>query len=217
VLSPEERKRAAFHESGHAIVAAASGRLEQVHRVSILARGRSLGTTALQRDDSALQTRSDLVTGIVIALGGIAAEVLLFGEPSTGAEDDLQFATDQATDVVGRFGMGARRRRLLARAEDELLGEAAALGHVSALTHQEMEAEVDRLIEGAEEEAAALLTRHRDVLAALAERLEAEETIEGPDLESILALVRPEVTLFGGLVAERRREVPAASAEAEGA
>jgi cell division protease FtsH len=177
-----------------------------VHRVSILARGRSLGTTTLQGDDSALQTRSELVTGIVIALGGIAAEVLLFGEPSTGAEDDLQFATDQAMDVVGRFGMGHRRRRLLARAEDEFLGEASSLAHVSALTHQEMEAEVDRLLEQAEDEASTLLTRHRDVLSVLAERLEAEENIEGPDLESVLALVRPEVMLFGGVVAERHED-----------
>jgi cell division protease FtsH len=216
VLSPEERKRAAFHESGHAIVAAASGRLEQVHRVSILARGRSLGVTSLQGDDSSLQTRSDLVTGIVIALAGMAAEVLLFGEPSTGAEDDLQLATDQAVDVVGRYGMGDRRRRLVARDADEFLGGSTSVAHVSALTHQEMEAEVDRLLARAEEEATALLTRHRDVLAALAERLEAEETIEGPDLESILALVRPEVTLFGGVVAERNREAARAAA-AEGA
>ena len=217
VLSPEERKRAAFHESGHAIVAAASGRLEQVHRVSILARGRSLGTTTLQGDDSALQTRSELVTSIVIALGGIASEVLLFGEPSTGAEDDLQFATDQAMDVVGRFGMGERRRRLLARTEDEFLGQGASLAPVSALTHQEMEAEVDRLLDQAEDEAATLLGRHRDVLSVLAERLEVEETIEGPDLESILALVRPEVMLFGGVVAQRHRDDAAAPANAEGA
>ncbi|HEX2295117.1 MAG TPA: ATP-dependent zinc metalloprotease FtsH [Actinomycetota bacterium] len=217
VLSPEERKRAAFHESGHAIVAAASGRLDEVHRVSILARGRSLGSASLQRDDSALQTRSALVAGIVVALGGIAAEVLLFGEPSTGAEDDLQFATDQAFDVVGRFGMGERRRRLVTRAEDEFLGETASVANVSALTHQEMEAEVDRLLARAEEEATALLTRHRDVLAGLAERLEAEETIEGPDLESVLALVRPEVTLFGDLLAERRDAAPAAPVGAEGA
>ncbi|MDQ3916587.1 MAG: ATP-dependent zinc metalloprotease FtsH [Actinomycetota bacterium] len=200
VLSPEERKRAAFHEAGHAVVAAAFGRPDRVHRVSILARGRSLGIAALQRDDSSIQTRSELFTAIVSALGGIAAEVLLFGEPSTGAEDDLQFATDQALDVVGRFGMGERRRRLVARDEDAFLGAGTSLGHVSALTHQEMEAEVDRLLERAEEEATALLTRHRRVLTSLAERLEAEETIEGPDLEAILALVRPEVTLFGGLV-----------------
>jgi cell division protease FtsH len=218
VLSPEERKRAAFHESGHALVAAASGRREQVHRASILARGRSLGSTALQRDDSSLQTRSELFSAIVTAMGGIAAEVLLFGEPSTGAEDDLQFATEQAIDIVGRFGMGDRRRRLVARDEDASLGDATSVGHVSALTHQEMEAEVDRLLERAEEEAAALLTRHRQVLAALAERLETEETIEGPDLEAILALVRPEVTLFGGLLEARtKRETSGASAGAEGA
>ena len=210
VLSPEERKRAAFHEGGHAIVAAASGRLEHVHRVSILARGRSLGATALQGDDSVIQTRSELVAGIVIALGGLAAEVLLFGEPSTGAEDDLEFATEQAVEIVGRFGMGTRRRRLVAPATEDFLGEGSSIGHVSALTHQEMEGEVDRLLESAEEEATALLTRHREVLAALAERLEAEESIEGPDLEAILALVRPEVSLFGGVVAERHRETAAA-------
>jgi cell division protease FtsH len=200
VLSPEERKRAAFHEAGHAIVAGAAGRLDEVHRVSVLARGRSLGIASLQRDDSSIQTRSELFSAIVVALGGMAAEVLLFGEPSTGAEDDLQFATDQAVDIVGRFGMGERRRRLVARAEDAFLGDGTTLGHVSGLTHQEMEAEVDRLLAEAEEEATALLTRHRQVLAGLAERLEAEETIEGPALEAILALVRPEVALFGGLL-----------------
>ena len=208
VLSPEERKRAAYHEAGHAIVAAASGRLDRVHRVSILARGRSLGVASLQRDDSSIQTRSELFSAIVSALGGLAAEVLLFGEPSTGAEDDLQFATDQALDIVGRFGMGERRRRLVARSEDDFLGEGTSPGHVSAATHQEMEAEVDRLLERAEEEATALLTRHRRVLTSLAERLEAEETVEGPDLESILALVRPEVALFGGLVDARRDAAP---------
>ena len=215
VLSAEERKRAAFHESGHAIVAAACGRLEDVHRVSILARGRSLGSTVVQRDDSALQTRSQLVTSLAVALGGIAAEVLLFGEPSTGAEDDLQFATDQAVEIVGRFGMGGRRRRLLAHAADEFLDERPPLAHLSASTHQEMEAEVDRLLEEAEEDATQLLTRHRDVLTALAERLEAEETIEGADLEATLALVRPEVTLFGGLLAAAGEERPAGSVAVE--
>jgi ATP-dependent Zn protease len=101
--------------------------------------------------------------------------------------------------------------------EDEFLDGAPSLAHVSALTHQEMEAEIDALLERAEEDATALLTRHREVLSALAERLEAEETIEGPDLESVLALVRPEVTLFGGVVSPGRPGRPATSAAAEGA
>ena len=138
VLSVEERKRAAFHEAGHAIVAAASGRLDRVHRVSILARGRSLGAASVQRDDSSIQTRSELFSAIVTAMGGIAAEVLLFGEPSTGAEDDLQFASEQALDLVGRYGMGNRRRRLVARDDEAFLGDGTTLVQVSAQTHQEI-------------------------------------------------------------------------------
>ncbi len=214
VLSPEERKRAAFHESGHAIVAAATGHLEQVHRTSILARGRSIGVTGMSaREDSALRTKSELYSSIVIALAGMVAEVLLFGEPSTGSEDDLERATEQAVDIVGRFGMGDRRRRLVAKDADTFLGDGTALGHVSALTHQEMEAEIDRLLERAEREATELLTRHRRVLQILADRLEAEETLEGPDLEAVLALVRPEVSLFGGVVDRPRRSLEAERAE----
>ena len=201
VLTPEERKRAAYHESGHALVAAASGRLDEVHRVSILARGRGLGSTGMQRDgDAALLTKDQLVAQLTTALAGIAAEELVFGLPSTGAEQDLAQATRLARDMIGRFGMGSRRRRLLTDESDGFLGEEAALAQISAQTHHEMESEIDGLLRAAEQEASRLLAQHRDVLDALAARLEAEETIEGSDLDSIVALVRPEVALFGSLV-----------------
>jgi cell division protease FtsH len=201
VLEPEERQRAAYHESGHALVAAASGRLEDVHRVTILARGRGLGMTSIQREsDAALLTKDQLLAQLTTALAGIAAEELVFGMPSTGAEQDLADATELARDMVGRFGMGTRRRRLLANEGESFLGDDLILGQISAQTHHEMEVEIDELLAGAEGDAMKLLEQHREVLDMLATRLEAEETLEGSDLDSIVALVRPEVALFGGLV-----------------
>jgi cell division protease FtsH len=210
VLSPEERKRAAFHESGHAIVAAAAGRLEEVHRVSILSRGRGIGMASIQREsDAALFTRSQLIAQLVTAMAGIACEQLVFGEPSTGAEQDLEQATDLARDMIGRFGMGKRRRRLLAKESESFLGDELLLGQISGETHTQMESEIDHLLEEAEQEATRLLQQHHEVLDTLATRLELEETLEGPDLEAVLSLVRPEVTFFGGL-----GEGPLAHAEA---
>jgi cell division protease FtsH len=203
VLSPEERKRSAYHESGHALVAAASGRLADVHRVTILARGRTVGGAGVQGDgDAVLLTRDQLFARLVAGMGGMAAEELVFGVPSTGAEQDLADATDLARDMIGRFGMGARRRRLLSSESEGFLGDDVPLAQISGQTHHEMEAEIDELLERAEQEATRILTVHRSVLDALAERLEVEETLEGPDLESIVALARPEVSLFAGL-AER--------------
>jgi cell division protease FtsH len=203
ILSPEERKRAAYHESGHAVVAAASGRLEQVHRVSILARGRGLGVASIQREsDAVLFTESQLFSELVTAMGGRAAEQLVFGEGSTSQEQDLQQATDLARDMIGRFGMGTRSRRLLSKESDGFLGSELGVVHVSAKVHQEMEDEIDDLLARSEAEATRLLAQHRSALDQLATRLESEETLEGPDLDSVLALVRPEVTLFGGLLDE---------------
>jgi cell division protease FtsH len=204
VLSPEERKRAAYHESGHALVAAASGGLADVHRVTILARGRAVGAAGIQREsDAVLLTKDQLFARIVTGMAGLAAEVLVFGVPSTGAEQDLSEATEMARDMIGRFGMGSRRRRLLTPEGDGFLGEDLALAQISGQTHHEMEAEIDDLLQRAEDEATRLLILHRDVLDGLAERLEIEETLEGADLEAVVALVRPEVSLFGGLVDAR--------------
>lgn len=207
LLSPEERKRAAFHESGHAIVAAASGRLDQVHRVSILARGRGIGMTNVQQaSEAVLLTRDQLNSQLVTAMGGLASEELVFGVPSTGAEQDLEQATDLARDMIGRFGMGSRRRRLLTKEGEAFLGDELAVGQISAKTHQEMENEIDGLLEQAEQEARRVLEQYREVLDMLAGRLEREETLEGTDLESVLALVRPEVTLFGGIMDSSNRD-----------
>jgi cell division protease FtsH len=200
MLTPEERKRTAYHEAGHCVVAAASGRADSVSRVSILTRSRTVGATTMQDVEASLLTRSQLGAQLVVALGGLAAEELVFGEPSTGAENDLEQATDVARDMVTRYGMAPRlgRARLAGKASDGFLGGTLPMGPISGATHQELDAEVTRIIADAETRAADLLDAHRDVLDLLAARLEAEETIEGADLETVLALVRPEVALFGG-------------------
>jgi cell division protease FtsH len=199
MLSPEERKRLAYHEAGHCVVAAASGHGESVHRVSILARSRSLGVTTMQDAERSVLTQSELTAQITVALGGLAAEELVFGEPSTGAENDLEEATDTARDMIARYGMNPRlgRARLAGKAADAFLGGELPLGPIAGQTHQEMDTEIRRAIADAETRAADLLEQHRAVLDTLAARLEAEETLEGPDLDSLLALVRPEVSLFG--------------------
>jgi cell division protease FtsH len=156
--------------------------------------------TAMQQEsDAVILTRSNLVARLVTAMGGIACEEMMFGEPSTGAENDLEQATDLARDMIGRFGMGTRRRRLLSKESEAFLGDEPLLGQISGQTHHEMENEIDRLLEEAESEATRVLLQFRDVLDVLGSRLETDETLEGPELESILAMVRPEVSLFIGL------------------
>ena len=192
VLTDEERSRAAYHESGHAIVAAAAGG-DEVHRLSILQRGRGVGLTNIRKEtDALLLTKSELFIQLVTAMGGLASEELMFGEHSTGAEQDLERATDIAKDMIGRFGMGSKRRRLLARDVDEFLKGDVALSDISIKTHEEMEAEVDHLIKDAEREATHLLEKHRKALEFLAEKLIDVETLEGMPLDEILHPLRPE-------------------------
>jgi cell division protease FtsH len=192
VLSDHERQRAAYHESGHALVSAATGHGTEIHRISILARGKSIGAASVRREsDAVLFTKSELFVQLVTAMGGLAAEELVFGEHSTGAEEDLLKATDLAQDMVGKFGMGSRRRRLLSPNADEYLSGEAQLAEISDQTHQEMEGEIDRLLKEAEHEAARLLEAHRELLDELAERLAIEETLEGTKLAAVLDRLAP--------------------------
>jgi cell division protease FtsH len=199
VLSPEEERRAAFHESGHAVVAAALGRADDLHRVSILARARGIGGTGLERqDETLLLTRNQIFARVVVAMSGMAAEEMVLGEPSTGAENDLEQATDLARDIVGRYGMSPAlgRARLLLGDVDQYLGGDSAFSNLSAQTHVEFDNEVRRLLAEAETQARSLLEKNVKILHELAERLEVDETLEGAPLEEILGkVVRSEVGL----------------------
>ena len=192
LLSEEERLRAAYHESGHAVIAAAVGRGEKVHRVSILQRGRGIGLIGINNDsDAFLQTRADLFGRLVTAMGGLAAEELILGEPSTGAEEDLEQATDLARDIVGRYGMTAAlgRARLIGADANVYLGGAGDFDHLSEQTHIEFDLEVRRLLSEAEREALRLLETNRNHLDDMARDLSKVETLEGRPLDDILKRV----------------------------
>jgi cell division protease FtsH len=193
LLRDGERRRIAAHEAGHAIVAAAAGHRDEVQRVSIVARGRGLGSVQLGADrDALLLTRRELEGQLAAALAGRAAEELLFGEPSTGSEADLERATALARDLVARHGMSERvgRVRLAATAADGYLGGGSGLVPMSPAVHEVADLEVRRVVEDAFARATQVLDEHRDLLGGLVTRLLDEETVDGPDLHRALAEVR---------------------------
>ena len=190
LLTDAERRRIATHEAGHAILAAATGHAEDVQRLSVVARGTGLGSVQLGSDrDAVLFTRSQLQDQLATALSGRAAEELVFGEPSTGSDADLEQATGLARDLVARHGMSERlgRVRLLAPESDLYLGGSSGLERLSGLVHQELDAEVRRIVDEAFVRARHVLEGHRHLLDALVERLLVEETVEGPTLAALLA------------------------------
>ncbi|MHB8509014.1 MAG: ATP-dependent zinc metalloprotease FtsH [Candidatus Dormibacteria bacterium] len=192
LMTDEERERVSYHESGHAIVAGALGRADTVHRVSIVARGRGLGTTQLSTDsDKVLHTRTELLDTMVVTMAGRAAEELRFNEPSTTAENDIERITDLARQMIGRYGMSTVLGpiRLLQKDLDLFLGgETASVANVSPLTLQEFDAEVRKVVEFAGKRALELCQKHSADLDKMAAALAEEETLEGPNLEDLMAV-----------------------------
>ena len=192
VLTDEEERRAAYHETGHAIIAAALGRSSDVHRVSILARGRGIGLAGIQTAASeTLLTSLQLYSKVVTEMGGLAAEKIALGDVSTGVEQDLEHATDIARDMIGRYGMSPRlgRARLMASDVDQFLGTQTGFAKISATTHEELDEEVRSLLKNAERDAEVVISANRALLDEMAGRLEKEETLEGEELEGLLSRV----------------------------
>jgi cell division protease FtsH len=189
VLTAEERHRAAYHEIGHVVVAATLGRHEDVHRVTVLGRGRTIAAATFADKEATLLTRSALHNQLVATLGGIAAEELVFGEGSTGGEQDLEHATDLARDMVTRYGMSDRVGpvRLQVKAGEGFLGNDSSLVDLSPETQRDVEDAVRGLIVAAQKEAMTILQSHRRELDGLAARLDAEETLEDEVLQDALA------------------------------
>ena len=190
-LTPDEIERIAYHEAGHAVVAAAMRGAEAVDKVTITARGRHVGhLEVLQRDDRMVVGRSALLAELTVAMAGVAAEELVFGEPSTAGESDLERATELARRIVGRYGMteSVGRIQVLEREEEVFLGrDYLATQHISSATLEEVDAEVRTLLDTAEAEAARLLRSARRRLDALADALAEREVLEGEPLLAFLA------------------------------
>ncbi|WP_116051220.1 ATP-dependent zinc metalloprotease FtsH [Amycolatopsis palatopharyngis] len=201
VLSEDERRRIAVHESGHAIVAAGCRLSSDVHRISIVARGRGLGSITMGGDrDAVLLTQDRLHAHLTLAMSGRAAEELVFGTPSTGSESDLEHATDLARDIAGRYGMSQRlgRMRLLAPTSEVYLGGSAALERLSERVHETFDDEVRRLLDDAFHTATDTLLAHRELLDDLVAEVLRTETLEGAALDTLLDRVTPAGAILNG-------------------
>jgi cell division protease FtsH len=217
VLTDEERLRAAYHEIGHIVVAATLGRHEDIHRVTVLGRGRVVAAATFGDTEATLLTRSSLHNQLVATLGGVASEELVLGEGSTGAEQDLEHATAIARDMVTKYGMSdvVGPIRLQVKAGEGFLGDDSQLVGMSDATQREVEGAIRRLVEDARDEAKAILRAHRRELDTLATRLDAEETLEGEVLEEALApLIKAISTPPSSPSAPTRRRTPAAVVKA---
>ncbi|MGI8426100.1 MAG: ATP-dependent zinc metalloprotease FtsH [Actinomycetota bacterium] len=194
IMSPQERKRIAFHEAGHAVVAAGLGRAADVQRVSVVARGRGLGQAMVSSEnEKVLLTKPQMQGELTIAMAGIACEKLVFGNSSSTAEQDIDKANELARQMVGHYAMSDKvgPLRVLRPSSDGYLGsESAVMDAVSGQTMQEFDHEVKRLIQLAEKRAAFVLEQNRSHLDQLVARLQEEETLEAISLDTVLSQVQ---------------------------
>ncbi|BBY24208.1 ATP-dependent zinc metalloprotease FtsH [Mycobacterium stomatepiae] len=202
IISEHEKKITAYHEGGHTLAAWAMPDIDPVYKVTILARGRTGGhAVAVPEEDKGLRTRSEMVAQLVFAMGGRAAEELVFREPTTGAVSDIEQATKTARAMVTEFGMSAKLGAVKYGSEhgDPFLGR--TMGNQADYSHEvarDIDDEIRKLIEAAHTEAWEILTEYRDVLDTLAGELLEKETLHRPELEQIFSGVekRPRLTVF---------------------
>ena len=181
-LTEQEKRITAIHESGHALVARCLPNTDPIHKVTIIPRGQALGMTQqLPEDDCYHYQRSGLLARLAVALGGRAAEKLIFGEYSTGAQNDLKQDMALAEKMVCQWGMSEKIGPLsFERGEEHpFLGlKLATEKTFSEKTAWIIDQEIEKLVHTAQECAELVLTENRDVLEALAERLFEEETLD---------------------------------------
>ena len=192
-MSDIEKKIIAYHEAGHALVGHALPNADPIHKISIIARGRALGwTLALPTEDKNLQSRSELTDSMAMLLGGRTAEEILFGDPTTGASDDIDRVASIARAMVTEYGMSKTLgpQRLGQKSGEVFLGKNQ--GHHADYSDDvaaQIDAEVQGLVDEAHNTAREILTVHRPVLDELAETLIEHESLEGDRLNEILSKV----------------------------
>jgi cell division protease FtsH len=196
-LGADERGRVAIHEAGHAVSARFLPHTQPLRRVSILPRGLALGATQqAAREDRHLATRGELLSKLATTMGGYAAEQLVLGEVSTGAESDLKQAMELATQMVAHYGMSDRLGPVYFdyHSEHPFLGKRVATeGGASDVTGHLIEQEAQRLLAEALGVAREVVTLHRTTLDRLAAALVERETLELGALEEVLAPGDPAV------------------------
>lgn len=208
VMSEDEKCRVAYHEAGHALVAFSLPNTDPVHKVSIIPRGiAALGYT-MQRpeEDRYLMTKSELESRIQVLLAGTMAEEIIYQDISTGAQNDLERATDIARAMVMEYGMSqlgrvnfkdSNRSAFLASGGEEVIR------HVSEKTQREIDDEVRRIIDESIEKVRHILDSRREALVALTERLIDVESVDGDELQEIVDANSPGPLVVPGTSLEK--------------
>ena len=198
VMNAREKEIVAFHESGHAIVAESVENADPVHKISIIPRGISaLGyTQQLPTEDRYLLTRSELIDRLAVLLGGRVAEELVFNEISTGAQNDLQRASDIARAMVTEYGMSdslglvSYERPRQAMFLPESFSSAKNYSEAKAA---QIDEEVTRFIDDAHQRVRKILSERRTVLDDLAHLLSRQESVQGEELRAMLSAATPAI------------------------
>ncbi|MGI5835230.1 MAG: ATP-dependent zinc metalloprotease FtsH, partial [Chloroflexota bacterium] len=192
IISEKEKEITAYHEAGHALVARLLKNSDPVHKVSIIARGTMGGyTRLLPREERYLWTRSQFEDTLSWALGGHAAEKLVFGEMTTGAGNDIERATQIARRMVTEYGMSEKLGPVALGHKEELIFLGREIGeqkNYSEKVAEMIDEEVHALIDKAHNRAMKLLQENRSKLDLIAKTLVKEETIEGEEFEKLMSI-----------------------------
>ena len=191
IISDEEKKNTAYHESGHALVARLIPGTDPVHKITIIPRGMALGATQqLPEDEKYTYTKDYLLKNITVLLGGRAAEELVLKHQTTGAANDLERATELARKMVCKWGMSDVLGPVTFGKQDEMLflgKELASHREYSEETAREIDKEVANIVNSCHEEACNILKNNMDALIALAKYLLEKETISSDEMEEVLS------------------------------
>jgi len=191
IISDQEKKNTAYHEAGHALVAKLTPEVDPLHKVTIIPRGRALGLTqTLPIDEKHTYDRPFLMGNMSFLLGGRAAEELVLHHTTTGAGNDIERATDLARKMVCEWGMSEKLGPLAFGKKEEqiFLGrEIAQHRDYSEATAQLIDAEVREIVQNAYYRTKDLLGRNMDALVLLAETLLEKETLDGPEIDALVA------------------------------
>lgn len=189
ILSPEEKKRVAYHEIGHALVAALQTGSEPVEKITIIPRtSGALGyTMQVPKDEKNLYTREDLINHITTLCGGRAAEEVIFNEVSTGAANDIEKATETARSMITQYGMADEFGMVKFQdSGSRYMGDSGNM-NCSEETRKEVDDLMVKIVKSAQEDARKLISENRDAMKELAEYLLEEETITGKQFMEILS------------------------------
>lgn len=189
-ISEKEKENTAYHEAGHAILLELLEHTEPLHKVTIIPRGPSLGSTMwLPNEDKYNMRKNELLDGLVVTMGGRVAEEIVFGDVTSGARGDIQMATSTARRMVCEWGMSEKLGMVEYGENDDYVFLGKGLSHsrnYSEATAQEIDREVKRLCDEAYDRAKTLINAHRDKLELIAQALIRYETLSGEQIRELM-------------------------------